>query len=125
MQLNSACTLGGYVRPITSFDWSPVAPYLLVTSSADQFRAICIWDPRDLSRPAHAIESLSDPSIVKWNRLSNHYFASAHRSGIRLWDLRVSLMFLFRLLQLRFFRIGASIFRRGELLFYVGIRVAV
>ncbi|KAA3672664.1 WD repeat-containing protein 59, partial [Paragonimus westermani] len=108
MQLSSVCTLGGYVRPITSFDWSPVAPYLLVTSSADQFRAICIWDLRDLSRPAQAIESLSDPSVVKWNRLSHHYFASAHRSGVRLWDLRVSIMFLFRFPRFRFVQIGAG-----------------
>lgn len=46
------------MRPITSFDWSPSHPYLLATSSADQFRAICVWDVRDLTRPARAIESL-------------------------------------------------------------------
>ncbi|KER24863.1 hypothetical protein T265_14328, partial [Opisthorchis viverrini] len=86
--LSSIQFLGGYVRPITSFDWSPIHPNLLSTSSADQFRAICIWDVRDLCRPVRSIESLSDPTIIRWNRLSSHCFATLHRSGIRLWDLR-------------------------------------
>ncbi|THD25399.1 hypothetical protein D915_003975 [Fasciola hepatica] len=82
--------LGGYVRPITSFDWSPCHPYLLVTSSADQFRAICVWDLRDLTRPARAIESLSAPTVIKWNRIVQEKFACCHRNEIRLWDLRTN-----------------------------------
>ncbi|VDP79716.1 unnamed protein product [Echinostoma caproni] len=85
-------SLGGYVRPITSFDWSPCHPHLLVTASADQFRAICVWDLRDLTRPTRAIESLSAPSVIKWSRVVQAKFACSHRNEIRLWDLRTFLI---------------------------------
>ncbi|CAH8458433.1 unnamed protein product [Heterobilharzia americana] len=81
-------SLGGYVRVINSLDWSPIHPFLLATTSADQFRAICVWDIRDLSRPVRAMESLSSPVIVKWNRFLGGKFATCHSSGIRIWDLR-------------------------------------
>lgn len=43
---------------INSLDWSPVHPFLIATTSADQFRAICVWDLRDMSRPVRSMESL-------------------------------------------------------------------
>ncbi|KAH8851487.1 WD repeat-containing protein 59 [Schistosoma japonicum] len=89
-RLSTNTSLGGYVRVINSLDWSPVHPFLLATTSADQFRAICVWDLRDMSRPVRAIESLSSPVIVKWNRFLSGKFATCHSSGVRTWDLRIS-----------------------------------
>ncbi|CAL8101976.1 unnamed protein product [Calicophoron daubneyi] len=83
--------LSGYVRPLSSLNWSSLQPYMLATSSADQFRAICLWDLRDLSRPARAIESLSPPNLIKWNKTQSLKFASSHRSSIRVWDMRMNL----------------------------------
>ncbi|CAH8450575.1 unnamed protein product [Schistosoma turkestanicum] len=87
-RLSINTSLGGYVRVINSLDWSTVHPFLLATTSADQFRAICVWDLRDMSRPVRAMESLSSPVIVKWNRFLSGKFATCHSSGVRTWDLR-------------------------------------
>nr|CAH8822379.1 unnamed protein product [Trichobilharzia regenti] len=89
-RLSTSTSLGGYVRVINSLDWSPMHPFLLATTSADQFRAICVWDLRDLSRPIRAMESLSSPILVKWNRFLSGKFATCHSSGVRVWDLRTS-----------------------------------
>ncbi|CAH8452361.1 unnamed protein product [Schistosoma bovis] len=87
-RLSTNTSLGGYVRVINSLDWSPVHPFLIATTSADQFRAICVWDLRDMSRPVRSMESLSSPIIVKWNRFLSEKFATCHSSGVRTWDLR-------------------------------------
>ncbi|XP_018648670.1 hypothetical protein Smp_154620 [Schistosoma mansoni] len=82
-RLSTNTSLGGYVRVINSLDWSPVHPFLIATTSTDQFRAICVWDLRDMSRPVRAIESLFT-LYYELNEVENldHYIFNNQPKGI-------------------------------------------
>nr|VZI07143.1 unnamed protein product [Spirometra erinaceieuropaei] len=87
-RLSHLVTLRGYIRPISGLDWCPHQPNLLATSSLENFRAICIWDLRDASRPVRTTESLSPSCLVRWNPLQDFKYVTGHDCMLQFWDLR-------------------------------------
>lgn len=69
-------SLRAHGRAITGLDWHRFDPNIIATSSVDTY--VNIWDIRDTRRPTLMLHNVSESSQVRWNRISQNIFATAH-----------------------------------------------
>lgn len=80
------CFMKAHSRNISDMDWSPFDVNVIASCSVDTFTLL--WDVRDPKRPIGSFQSVCGTSQVKWNKVTNNLFATAHEGDIRIWDPR-------------------------------------
>ncbi|WAR12457.1 WDR59-like protein [Mya arenaria] len=78
------CSMKAHSRNISNIDWSPFDVNVIASCSVDTFTML--WDVRDPKRPTASCQS--GASQVKWNKVTNNLFATAHEGDVRIWDPR-------------------------------------
>eukprot|EP01097_Dermamoeba_algensis_P009801 TRINITY_DN7042_c0_g1_i1.p1 TRINITY_DN7042_c0_g1~~TRINITY_DN7042_c0_g1_i1.p1 ORF type:complete len:399 (-),score=67.61 TRINITY_DN7042_c0_g1_i1:302-1498(-) len=80
--------LNVHQRAITSLEWNNLSAHIFGSVSLDG--QIRVWDARQGSAPAISkFTGISEGrSKLKWNRFSEHIFASCHGQQISIWDIR-------------------------------------
>ncbi|XP_052816211.1 GATOR complex protein WDR59-like isoform X3 [Mya arenaria] len=80
------CSMKAHSRNISNIDWSPFDVNVIASCSVDTFTML--WDVRDPKRPTASCQSVCGASQVKWNKVTNNLFATAHEGDVRIWDPR-------------------------------------
>ncbi|KAL5022221.1 hypothetical protein ScPMuIL_001376 [Solemya velum] len=83
---NRHCSMKAHSRTVSDIDWSPFDVNVIASCSVDTFTYL--WDVRDPKKPAVSFQTVSGASQVKWNKVTNNTFATAHEGDVRLWDPR-------------------------------------
>ncbi|XP_066251139.1 GATOR2 complex protein WDR59 isoform X1 [Euwallacea similis] len=84
--LSVSHSLRAHTRAITGLNWHRFDPNVLATSSVDTY--VNIWDIRDPRKPTLSLSNVAESSQVRWNRISQYLFATAHDGDIKIWDQR-------------------------------------
>ncbi|BFZ12726.1 hypothetical protein BsWGS_15764 [Bradybaena similaris] len=80
------CSLKAHSRSVSDIDWSPFDVNIVASCSVDAFTYF--WDVRDSKKPVKSFQTVSGASQVKWNKVTNNLFATAHDGDVRIWDPR-------------------------------------
>ncbi|KAL4234056.1 GATOR complex protein wdr59 [Mactra antiquata] len=80
------CSMKAHTRNISDIDWSPFDVNVIASCSVDAYTLL--WDVRDPKRPTASFQSVCGASQVKWNKVTNNLFATAHEGEVRIWDPR-------------------------------------
>lgn len=75
-------SIRAHTRAISGLNWHRFDPNILATCSVDTF--VNIWDIRDPKKPTVSLENVAESSQVRWNRLSQYLFATAHDGLVKV-----------------------------------------
>ncbi|XP_060605078.1 GATOR complex protein WDR59-like isoform X6 [Ruditapes philippinarum] len=81
-----SCSMKAHSRNISDIDWSPFDVNVIASCSVDAYTLL--WDVRDTKRPSASFQSVCGATQVKWNKVTNNLFATAHEGDVRIWDPR-------------------------------------
>ncbi|XP_053401808.1 GATOR complex protein WDR59-like isoform X3 [Mercenaria mercenaria] len=84
--IKQVCSMKAHSRNISDIDWSPFDVNVIASCSVDAYTLL--WDVRDTKRPSASFQSVCGATQVKWNKVTNNLFATAHEGDVRIWDPR-------------------------------------